>query len=232
MPRPPKTDPPPPEGRAEAQEPSTAPAGLRLRVEPAGGEPFHRKLECGPLVVGRSSEADVQVGDRYLSRRHCSFSLAAGELTVEDLGSANGTHVHGRRIEAPAVLRPGDVVELNATRITVEEAAVGSSLPGRETPSSSRLLKSASSLLPSDPGGGAAVASDLRHYADGLKLMNEVHEALAGPLSLDELLDLILDRIFEHLEPHQAAILLRDGEGEYRQAAARGQGETAGSKRS
>ena len=86
---------------------------LRLRVEPAVGEPFARPLDQESLVIGRSRDADLQVDDRFMSRRHTRVYSAAGELLVEDLGSRNGTLVNDRRIEVPTPVGPGDVIKIS-----------------------------------------------------------------------------------------------------------------------
>ncbi len=197
---------------------------LQLRVEPAAGEPFTRVFDKD-LVVGRSSEADLQVNDRFMSRRHTRFSFTGDGLYVEDLGSRNGTLVNDRKIDGPTVLRPGDVIRASGTRIVVESTRGAASPSPPESLSGTRLLKDPSAYLPQDPGPETgAEAPALRHYADRLKVMNDVHEALSGPLSLDQLLALILDRVFDHLRPQQAVILLREEDGEYRPAARRSQG--------
>jgi transcriptional regulator with GAF, ATPase, and Fis domain len=59
-------------------------------------------------VVGRSSEADVVVLDRSLSRTHAKITVAGGVVHVEDLGSKNGTTINGAPIGGRAVLRTGD----------------------------------------------------------------------------------------------------------------------------
>jgi pSer/pThr/pTyr-binding forkhead associated (FHA) protein len=52
----------------------------------------------GEVVVGRGSDADVRVDEPRASRRHARLVLG-DEIRVEDLGSANGTRVRGRRLE-------------------------------------------------------------------------------------------------------------------------------------
>jgi pSer/pThr/pTyr-binding forkhead associated (FHA) protein len=42
-----------------------------------------------------------------VSKRHCRLRLHEGRLSVEDLGSVNGTCVNGQPVER-AELRPGD----------------------------------------------------------------------------------------------------------------------------
>lgn len=56
-------------------------------------------LEYGkPVVVGRSSDADLVLPDNKISRRHAEFERCADGVYVRDLGSANGTFVGGVRI--------------------------------------------------------------------------------------------------------------------------------------
>ncbi|HZO12050.1 MAG TPA: FHA domain-containing protein, partial [Polyangiaceae bacterium] len=69
-------------------------------------------LEPGvPLIVGREPPSDVVIPDRNLSRQHARFSLDQGALSVEDLGSTNGTRVRGELVER-AALRVGEPVAL------------------------------------------------------------------------------------------------------------------------
>ena len=60
-----------------------------------GSLPF--RLEPGQYVVGRTPGADIVIKDMTLSRRHARLVRTANSLTVEDLGSLNGTFVDGER---------------------------------------------------------------------------------------------------------------------------------------
>jgi len=88
----------------------------------AGGTPGrHRLPEDGSLVLGRSTEADLVLPDRGVSRRHAVVHCGSA-LTIEDLGSANGTLVCGRRL-APGeqrALSEGDVVQLARATLIVQ----------------------------------------------------------------------------------------------------------------
>jgi DNA-binding NtrC family response regulator len=71
-------------------------------------------LEPGvALIVGREPPSDVVIADRNLSRQHARFLLDKGALSVEDLGSTNGTRVRGETVER-AVLRVGEPVQLGS----------------------------------------------------------------------------------------------------------------------
>ena len=82
-------------------------------------------LGTGPVLVGRAEECDVHVDEASVSRRHVIIhpGMGSAPAEVEDLGSANGTRVGGRRLAAKerVVLVPGDLVEMGkAILVTLE----------------------------------------------------------------------------------------------------------------
>ncbi len=71
-----------------------------------------------PIRIGRGSEADVRMGDRWVSREHCEIDCVDGVLVVRDLGSKHGTFVNGRAV-LEAELRPGDLLNIGISRFVV-----------------------------------------------------------------------------------------------------------------
>lgn len=69
-------------------------------------------LQRGRLLIGRGPECDIVVPDRQISRQHARISRTPDGVRVEDLGSKNGTHVNGVRIESSTTLQDGDVVQV------------------------------------------------------------------------------------------------------------------------
>ncbi|MEZ4335353.1 MAG: FHA domain-containing protein [Sandaracinaceae bacterium] len=61
------------------------------------------------IVVGRSEDCDLQVSDPSVSGRHAKLSWRGQSILVEDLGSANGTWVDGKKVHR-AEVRPGTEV--------------------------------------------------------------------------------------------------------------------------
>jgi pSer/pThr/pTyr-binding forkhead associated (FHA) protein len=68
-----------------------------------------------PLVFGRGEQADCQIHDERMSRRH--FVITAqddGRYRIQDLGSTNGTYLNHVRI-TESVLKPDDKIRAGQT---------------------------------------------------------------------------------------------------------------------
>jgi RND superfamily putative drug exporter len=104
--------------------------GEQLRV--TRGNARGQRLAVGDeLFIGRAMGAEGSLGDDPgLSRRHARVARDAdGLLTVEDLGSANGTFVNGHRIDAPQTLEAGDIVTMGATDLEVMRGEASAAVP-------------------------------------------------------------------------------------------------------
>ena len=196
-----------------------------LQVAPGGGQPFAFPLTAARVVVGRSSSADLVIEDGYLSRQHCEILRRDDGFVIRDLGSRNGTLVNGTRIDRPTPLRHGDRIQISSSAITVEsgEPVLAAAPPAVDSVDGTVFL-SASELSERFTGGavGEAGQVDFERQSERLSILNEVHRALAGSIELAELLELILDRAFDHLGPEQGSVFL---EAEEAQAEGAGQAE-------
>jgi pSer/pThr/pTyr-binding forkhead associated (FHA) protein len=116
-------------GSAEGEGEETPPVPMRLRVLPAG-----REIEVPPtpeVYVGRLDAAhgifpDVDLTpdgglDAGVSRRHCKIHQRGAARLVEDIGSANGTFVNGRRLTPylPHALNNSDELQLGHVKLLV-----------------------------------------------------------------------------------------------------------------
>jgi FHA domain len=80
----------------------------------------------GELVLGRADDVSLRIEATSLSRRHARFIVDEdGALTVEDLGSHNGTRVGGVAIApaTPLPLHVGDVVECGGVLVLISRRA-------------------------------------------------------------------------------------------------------------
>jgi diguanylate cyclase (GGDEF)-like protein len=67
-----------------------------------------------PLVIGRAVDADFQISDRSISRRHCRIFHEDARYWIADLDSTNHTWLNDEVIER-APLRDGDLVRISQT---------------------------------------------------------------------------------------------------------------------
>jgi len=81
------------------------------------------RVESRGLKVGRGKQNDVIVPDHFTSIEHARFRMRRGTLTIEDLGSTNGTYVNGERIDTPVDLVVGDYVKIGSIIFKVREVA-------------------------------------------------------------------------------------------------------------
>ncbi len=73
----------------------------------------------GIMTLGRAKECDISIPASHLSRNHAKFSVIAGALMVEDLGSSNGTFVNGVQRDS-ITLKHGDEVSFDTLKFRVE----------------------------------------------------------------------------------------------------------------
>jgi len=83
------------------------------------GEPLRRiRLPSGDsasLVIGRGQDADVQLADHKVSRRHLQLRVQDGRWHAEDLGSLWKSFIRGAEFSGPALLSHGDEIRLGDT---------------------------------------------------------------------------------------------------------------------
>jgi DNA-binding winged helix-turn-helix (wHTH) protein len=87
-------------------------------------------LRGGENLIGRDPSCTISIDSAEVSRRHARLTAADGALTIEDLGSKNGTFVGRKRVTAPESVHPGDEIVVGTTRILIR--AVGA-LPSTKT---------------------------------------------------------------------------------------------------
>src|SRR5262245_49188854 len=70
------------------------------------------------IIVGRSSDLDMVLVEDMVSRRHARIACSDQQITIEDLGSTNGTFVNGEKIKR-ATLKEGDRVLIGTSILKV-----------------------------------------------------------------------------------------------------------------
>lgn len=87
------------------------------------GNPREVGLSKQRTTLGRRPFNDIVLNDLAVSGEHLAFLLNGREVTVEDLGSTNGTRVNDKPI-SKQLLQDGDVVMVGRVQIRFENPAV------------------------------------------------------------------------------------------------------------
>jgi DNA-binding NtrC family response regulator len=109
----------------EIPPPLARDAGWIVEVQDEG-QARRVALSGQPLVIGTSAAADLVIDDTTVSARHCALRVSGRAVTVEDLGSRNGTFVGGARIRE-AQAHAGTVVALGRSTLVISRADEGDS---------------------------------------------------------------------------------------------------------
>lgn len=85
-------------------------------------------LREGRNIIGRDPEAQIRLDAQAVSRRHAAITITGDDAMLHDLGSRNGTHLNGEKLEAARPLRPGDEIRIAQFAIRFQNAP-GSARP-------------------------------------------------------------------------------------------------------
>jgi hypothetical protein len=114
----------------DANAPTSIPTttrGARHRLVLVWGDATisHEIPDKGSWVVGRGEEATLRVSHHSVSRLHARLIASPEGLSVEDLGSSNGTFVAGKRIAKGAVtpVPVGTLVEIGSALLLFQGPA-------------------------------------------------------------------------------------------------------------
>ncbi len=176
--------------------------------------PAQKFLLDKPVIsIGRSSMNDLPVADKMLSRQHARIVRDNnGGLSVEDLGSRNGTFLNGERLMSIQPLKPGDRITVGGVTLKVEsESTTRVRIDAQEEEAlDNTILKASAELLrkhtETDP---RLPAEQLSKLVESLRVVNELTIELLRDVSVDELLKFLMDKVFETLNPDRCVVMLR-----------------------
>lgn len=93
-------------------------------------------LKPGGNLIGRDHEAVVWIDDESVSRRHACITVGEDGVTLEDLGSKNGTSVRGHKIQGATALSDRDELKIGPAsmvlRVLRRTGSTLSSMKNRE----------------------------------------------------------------------------------------------------
>ena len=168
---------------------------LSVTVGPLKGQTFD--LNADPFFIGRSSKNHIQIKDDAVSRKQFKIFKVDEKLFVEDLKSTNGTRINDEMI------KPGESVEVKEGD-TISIANTTMQL-GEDSSEKALDIEVGQNDRPKP-------AEDRRSQSPkNLELVYKVTELLRQSLSIDEIIDKVLENLLDAFPRiDRVAILLFD----------------------
>ncbi|MDQ7781296.1 MAG: adenylate/guanylate cyclase domain-containing protein [Desulfomonilaceae bacterium] len=205
---------------------------FHLTIIRPDGQEIGQEFLGHQTTVGRHEKCDLCLVDTMVSRNHCTILREGKGFVVKDLESRNGTWVNGRRIKNRRRLKEGDVIQIGPFRLRFHPD-VSSQVPlhtqtldmselqqepfvhKNETERVIKPIGMISNYLSETAGEDERIPTKIRRERLNRNLLTlyRITEELVVTKDLDEILDYIMDQIFEIFSPSQATILLRDRDG-------------------
>jgi len=181
----------------------------------------------GEVTIGRSPDCQIVLKDFGISRTHARLVADEEGVRIQDLKSKNGTQVNGVPVvEAP--LKDGDRILLGKFQLAFSKTLEGKVVLDEAKPLSEEagtIIRSVGELskLLSDTGQREAVGlADKKVSADVqdvekanriLKVLTKVAETLIAVRPVEEVLQQVMDIVFEHIPADRGFLMLSEDGG-------------------
>lgn len=173
------------------------------------------ELDQSVQDIGRDVSNSIQINDTEVSRQHAKFQSENDQIMVVDLQSSNGTYVNGSKITQTR-LSSGDRLQIGRTLMIYTSSQSPSASVRhvditRQGQGDSRIV----SAIPQELG---LLADDevtspwLARARSNLQVMYRTALAVSHTMDIDQLLDKIMELIFEWVEADRGCVMLFDRE--------------------
>ncbi len=196
-----------------------------------GDSPQHYSFATGEVLMGRSPECQVVLKDFGISRIHAKIVVDdEGAIRIMDLKSKNGTTVNGVPV-VEALLKDGDKILLGKLPLSFGKTLEGKVVLDDEKPLSeeagtiirsvgelSKLLSGEMPAMGSAPAPGAAAkkapasaeVQEIEKSNRILKVLTKVAETLIAVRPVEEVLQQVMDIIFDHIPADRGFLMLHE----------------------
>ena len=187
------------------------------------------KLSTDPVILGRHPECEVHIEDGSVSRRHAQVTFEGGHYFLSDLNSRNGTLLNDQPIHRPTKLYDRSTIRIcDVTFVFWVNDAPNATIKPRVTIETNKSVPDLpiSVLLDDSVAAPSQVMSQFEapsHHsrshnhvgaAEKLAALTKVTYALSESIERDEVLNKILDFLFElFTEADRGFIILKNSEG-------------------
>jgi len=177
-------------------------------------------------TLGRMEGNDLVLRDHTVSRRHAKLEKSGDGWVVVDLGSRNGVKVNGVQTER-APVKPGDVLTLGMVELRLEVEHEGEDrveLKGGQDEdlfegTIVRSVEEVQAMLAMESGKARDQLreEDVDHLSKVtriLSVLSDMAKLLITAVSMEEVLQKVMEVIFQNLQARRGVILLADPETE------------------
>src|SRR6266480_1964836 len=169
------------------------------------------ELPDAPALVGRESR-QFPLSDNTVSRRHAELVPGDDGWVLRDLGSSNGTYINGLRVTNRYILKLGDQIRVGRTLMVfgaqpgVTRARGGDvRLAGEESGMDASIMHTVAS---NDDSMVLAVPEPAAAAMNNLRMLYQLGAALGSSFDIDQVLEVVMDLVFEHVKADRGIILL------------------------
>lgn len=182
--------------------------------------PMRVSVEQKDLLMGRAPDCDVVLTQAGISRHHCRLSRNGEFFYLEDLNSKNGTRVNGIYIKS-VQLEPEDVIQIGEYNIRFRREGADEPAKGVILSAEKELYEEAGTIIRRVNELKDLIAqyegNDLKSIAPDesvdnsrriLTVLVEVAKALLSVKSLNEIIQKVMDLIFDYLPADRGFLML------------------------
>ncbi|HEX4053585.1 MAG TPA: ATP-binding protein [Tepidisphaeraceae bacterium] len=171
------------------------------------------ELPDAPVLIGRESR-QLPISDNTVSRQHAELLPNDGNWILRDMGSSNGSYVNGTRVDNRYELKLGDQIRVGRTLMVfgaqpgVTRSSGGNvALTGAEAGMDSSIMHTVQSA---DDSMVLAVPEPAAVAMTNLKILYQLGAALGSSFGVDQVLEVVMDLVFEHVKADRGIIFLFD----------------------
>ena len=184
-------------------------------------EKIDRNFDQEVIRIGRLPENDIVINDILVSRRHCEIRKVQGRWKIFDLDSLNGSYVNNLRVKEE-FLSSGDVIVVGNVQLVFEDLEGLRSTEGvlgREVIRPVAELENELALGQEQIDAQKLGVLDLESRF--FYILYQISRAFNSANSLEELLDLSLELVFQVINADRGVIMLINSQGELELCSAR-----------
>lgn len=190
---------------------------MRLILRRDGKTVKEFRFSKGPIYIGRHVHSQVFLPDREVSRQHAViYATREGNWVVEDLESANGTYVNGKKIHQ-VQLKGGDGLRIGSFAIEISlESGVSA---GEPVHLDDTLVPQVGEAVPATPKASQEImarrpdieqAPDIRLPARRAKEFLQATESICKANGADEVLQALLSVLLKDFKAYRCWGALRN----------------------